>query len=52
MISNPTTKQLIDAVCIELTSKVAPAMSGMTPDRSRMMFDESSRPGFSCPADP
>jgi hypothetical protein len=30
MISNPTTKQLIDAVCIELTSKVAPAIKDPT----------------------
>ena len=27
MISRPTTKQLIDAVCIELTSKVAPVIT-------------------------
>lgn len=30
MISRPTTQQLIDAVCIELASKVAPAISDPT----------------------
>jgi hypothetical protein len=30
MISNPTTKQLIDAVCIELSSKVAPVIHDPT----------------------
>jgi hypothetical protein len=30
MISNPTTKQLLDAICIELTNKVAPAINDPT----------------------
>jgi hypothetical protein len=30
MISNPTTKQLIDAICIELADKVAPAINDPT----------------------
>jgi hypothetical protein len=30
MISNPTTKQLLDAVCIELADKVAPAINDPT----------------------
>jgi hypothetical protein len=30
MISNPTTKQLIDAICVELADKVAPAINDAT----------------------
>jgi hypothetical protein len=30
MISNPTTKQLIDAMCVELADKVAPAVNDPT----------------------
>src|SRR5690242_7864520 len=37
---------------IEAGSNASPAMSGTTPDRSRIAPVESRSPGFSCPAEP